>query len=59
MIASISASLWIVRKEPDTKSNALFIAAALRLVLNGSKMGARLADVYYAMPSMSNQAVLT
>ena len=29
-------SLWIVRKEPDTRSSALLIAAAPRLVLNGS-----------------------
>ena len=43
----------------DTGSNALLLAAALRLVLNGSKMGARLADGYYAISSMSNQAVLT
>ena len=33
---------------------ALLLAAALRLVLYSSNMGARLADVYYAMPPMSN-----
>ena len=33
---------------------ALLQAAALRLVLYSSNMGARLADVYYAMPPMSN-----
>ncbi len=40
-------------------SNALLLAAALRFVLSGSKMGARLADVYHAMPSVTKQAVLT